>query len=76
MDNHQPHEAPVRQPGWNDPKPLTLPPPTVWPIVLPLCVVSMAWGSVTSLYITLAGLVGFVVSIIGWIGDLRHDRKN
>ncbi len=70
------HNAPPRPAGWNDPKPLKLPPPTIWPIALALAVVAMAWGAVTSYVITLFGLLGFIVSIIGWIGELRHDRKN
>ncbi|HET9870112.1 MAG TPA: hypothetical protein VFR02_06430 [bacterium] len=74
-ETHQ-HDAPPRPAGWHDPKPLKLPPPTVWPTVIALAVVSMAWGAVTSIYITLGGLIAFVVSIIGWIGELRNDRKN
>ena len=72
---HQ-HEAPPRPAGWNDPKPLKLPPPTIWPIAVAISVVCMAWGAVTSYVITIGGLITFIISIIGWIGDLRHDRKN
>jgi hypothetical protein len=52
-----------------------LPEPTVWPAMLALAITFLVWGLVTSLIITGIGLVLFVISMAGWIRDIRHERK-
>ncbi len=61
--------------GWNVPQPEKLPRPTWWPAALSLGVTMLLWGIVTSPVVTIAGLVVFAVSLIGWIGEICHERK-
>jgi hypothetical protein len=35
----------------------------------------VAWGLISSPFILGIGAVVFLVSLAGWIGDLRHERK-
>ena len=39
MSNETHHEEVPRPAGWHDPKPLKLPPPTIWPIAVAISVV-------------------------------------
>jgi hypothetical protein len=34
-----------------------------------------AWGLVTSPVVLGMGLVLFVISLAGWIGEIRHERR-
>ena len=70
-----PHQSSSPQPGWNPAKPAKIPRPTFWPAVLALGIVFLAWGIVTSGIVTAFGLVLFIVSLSGWIGEIRHERK-
>ena len=57
--------------GWNLPRPEKLPNPTYWPAVMSLGITLLLWGLITTLLITLVGLVLFASGLIGWIGELR-----
>ncbi len=59
--------------AWSKPQGVHIPEPTYMPAVLALGIVCMLWGIVTTYLITLVGLVLFVVGILGWIGELRHE---
>ena len=61
--------------GWNVPRPAHIPRPTAWPAGLALGVTFFAWGLVTSLIMVSAGLLVIVVSLAGWIGEMRHERR-
>lgn len=63
------------RPGWNEPRPEKLPEPTAWPAALALGSTLILWGFVSSLIITGVGLALFVAALAGWIGDIRHERK-
>jgi hypothetical protein len=79
MDNANKHEAGKAQPptdGWSKPQGGHIPEPTYMPLVLALGVVCMLWGIVTTYLISLVGLGLFVIGISGWIGELRHERRN
>jgi hypothetical protein len=54
-------------------KPERLPKPTYWPFFLALGLTFMGWGLLTTWYFSVAGLIVFVVSLIGWINILRHE---
>ena len=54
-------------------KPEILPKPTYWPFFLALGLTFIGWGLLTTWYFSLAGLIVFVVSLIGWINILRHE---
>ena len=60
---------------WTVLPPKKLPEPTVWPAMLALAITFLVWGLVTSLIITGIGLVLFVISMAGWIRDIRHERN-
>ncbi len=54
-------------------RPEILPKPTYWPFFMALGLTFMGWGLLTIWLISLAGLVVFVISLIGWINLLRHE---
>ena len=62
------------KPGWSVPKPEHIPRPTSWPIAMALAITLLAWGLVTSMVLLGVGLLLFVVSLAGWIGDIRNER--
>jgi len=70
--------------GWNKPKPEKLPRPGYWPFLMALGIVFILWGLAlgfnevfsTMIIISGVGLIIFIISLAGWIGDLRDERKN
>jgi hypothetical protein len=60
--------------GWNKPKPDLIPRSTAWPAALALGVTLLAWGLITSPVVLGVGVALFVVSLAGWIGEIRHER--
>lgn len=68
---------PTNTEGWSVPQPEEIPRPTYYPITLALGCVFTLFGIVTLWPMSVLGLVLFVVALIGWIGEMRHDqRKN
>lgn len=67
--------APLSQ-GWSKPQGMHIPEPTYMPVVMAIGIICMLWGIVTTYLITLVGLVLFVISIWGWIGELRHEYRH
>lgn len=61
-------------PGWHMAQPEKLPQPTYWPAAMALGVVFVFWGIVTTLAISVVGLLLTAVALGGWIGELRHER--
>jgi len=61
--------------GWNVPRPEVIPRPTWWPAATGLGIVILGWGLITSMVILAIGLALFTVSLAGWIGEIRHERK-
>jgi len=72
-ESSKPAPAALR-PGWNVPRPETLPEPCIWPATLALAITLSVWGLVTSLIITGVGILLFAVALAGWIRDIRHER--
>ena len=60
---------------WSSPKPETLAEPTWYPAALAFGVTLTAWGLIASAIVLAMGLVVVVLSLSGWIGDIRHERK-
>jgi len=59
------------------PKPVPhLPKPTVWPATTALAITLLLWGLASSLLVSLVGAVVFAVAMVGWIGDIRHERQH
>lgn len=71
-------------PGWHKPLPASLPSPGYWPAIMALGITFMVWGLAvgfnevlsTIVIVWFIGFVLFVAALIGWIGDLRHERKD
>jgi hypothetical protein len=63
------------QEDWSVPSPAAIPPPTFWPAGLAFGLTLTLWGFVTSIVIVLLGLLAAVVSLVGWIGDMRHEAE-
>lgn len=59
-------------PDWTDAKPATLPKPSYAPAAAAFGVTLGAAGVVTSFWVSIAGLIVFVLGIANWIGDLVH----
>jgi len=51
-----------------------IPDPTYMPIIMALGIMCILWGIVTTPLISLVGAILFVISIMGWIGELRHEH--
>jgi membrane-bound ClpP family serine protease len=63
------------KPGWSRPKPAVLPRPTYWPVIMALGITFLAWGIVTTWITAVLGTVLFVLSLVGWIGDIRNEPQ-
>ncbi len=64
------------RPGWNVPKPEHIPSPSYYPAGVALGVTFLLWGIVTSLVVVAIGATVLVVSLTGWIGEMRHEAKH
>jgi len=51
--------------------PEKIPAPTIWPIGLAFGVLFIFWGFIASLGLTIAGIIITIVSLAGWIADLK-----
>ncbi|HVS96531.1 MAG TPA: hypothetical protein VHE54_08585 [Puia sp.] len=54
-------------------KPAHLPEPTYWPFFLAIGVTFIGWGLISTWLIAAGGLIVFIVSLVGWINNLRHE---
>lgn len=71
-------------PGWHKPLPEHLPKAGYWPAIMALGITFTLWGLAvgfnevvsTIIILALIGLVIFSVALVGWIGDLRDERKD
>jgi hypothetical protein len=52
----------------------TIPRPTFAPAGMAFGITFSLWGLVTSPVILVVGLVVMAVSLMGWIGELRHEE--
>jgi hypothetical protein len=62
--------------GWTALPAAHLPSPTFWPAGLALAITLAFWGLVSSPVILAAGLALLVLSLLGWIKEIRHERKH
>ena len=72
---HQ-HSASPSSEGWSQPEGVHIPEPTYMPVVMAAGMVCMFWGIETTPLLSLVGGVLFVISIWGWIGELRHEHRH
>jgi hypothetical protein len=50
-----------------------LPGPSLLPLLSALAITAMVIGTTISWYVSIAGLILFVVTTVRWIGDTRRD---
>ena len=67
MPDNQPETEKIKA------KPEFLPKPTFWPFFMALGLMFAGWGLLTIWLFSAAGLLVFVISLIGWINILRHE---
>ncbi|MDB5220994.1 MAG: hypothetical protein JWO86_8921 [Myxococcaceae bacterium] len=56
-------------------QPERLPRPTFWPAGVAFGITLLMLGLLTSFVVIAIGLAVFVVSLAGWIGELRHEER-
>ncbi len=61
------------RPGWSRPKPEIIPRSTYWPILFAGGLAFMLWGTISDIWTFGAGLILFVISMIGWVNDLLNE---
>jgi hypothetical protein len=71
----EPHSPVHLRPGYSVPLPESVPRTTVWPPFAALSVMLVGWGIIMSLAIFLIGAALLATSIVGWIGEIRHERS-
>jgi hypothetical protein len=64
---------PVPDSSWGTPRPEVIPPPTYFPAATAFGATFLLWGFVTSPVVLVVGLIVLVVSIGGWLGEMRRD---
>jgi hypothetical protein len=70
--------------GWHKPLPEHLPKPGYWPAIMAMGITFILWSLAvgfnevvsTIIILFIVGLSLFTVALIGWIGDLRDERKD
>jgi hypothetical protein len=67
-------ECPKIGSDWSAARPEVIPRPTAWPAGMAFGTTFLMWGLVTSIVLIVVGLVVVVVSLIGWIGEMRHEQ--
>jgi hypothetical protein len=61
--------------GWAWARPAVVPRPTYFPAGTAFGVALVFWGIVTSPVVAGAGGLALVVSLVGWIGEIRHEPE-
>lgn len=54
-------------------QPARLPEPSYWPFFMALGLAFAGWGLLAGWLILAGGLIAFVVALVGWINNLRHE---
>lgn len=54
--------------------PEELPEPTYWPFYLAMGITFLAWGLLTMWEFSALGLILIIISLVGWINIMRHER--
>lgn len=59
---------------WSIPKPELIPRPTYFPAAMAFGLTFLLWGLVSSPVVLGVGFVVVAVSLVGWIGEMRHEE--
>ena len=54
-------------------KPEILPKPSYWPFFLALGLMFAGWGLLSTWLFSIIGLIVIIISLYGWINNLRHE---
>lgn len=54
-------------------RPTRLPSPTYWPFFMAMGLAFAGWGLIATWIIAAGGIIIFVIALIGWINNLRHE---
>jgi len=57
------------------PQPAQIPEPTYWPFVMALSICFGLWGVLTSPWLIVVGLAGFLLAAARWTGEVRRERE-
>ncbi len=52
-----------------------LPKPTYWPVTMAVAMTLIAFGIVNALLIIIIGIILLIISLVGWIGDVRDEAR-
>jgi hypothetical protein len=63
-------------PDWEPLPPEHLPRPTYFPAGLAMGITFLFWGLITSWVIFVVGLALFIAALVGWIAEIRYERKH
>lgn len=61
--------------GYSRPRPELIPRSTAWPAAMALGITFLAWGLVTSPVVLGFGIALLVLSLSGWIGEIRNEGR-
>jgi hypothetical protein len=67
-------QAAGASPGAEDSEPHVA--PTIWPLVFALSMIGLVLGAVVATWLLAAGAVVLVVSLVGWILDVRRQWRH
>jgi hypothetical protein len=67
--------GPAQRHGANEPEPIVMPRPTPWPAATAAGIALVAWGLIASAVFIVVGAALFAISLGGWIGEIRHERR-
>ena len=65
----------VSKEDWSAARPEIVPRATGWPAGAAFGITFLMWSLLTSTVLSVAGLVVFVASLAGWIGEIRHEER-
>lgn len=54
--------------------PAIIPDPTYWPFGLAFGITLFFWGFITSAILSVAGIVYMIISLAGWIMELKNEK--
>jgi hypothetical protein len=57
------------------PETSAMPRPTPWPAATAAGIALVAWGLIASAVFIIIGVALFALSLGGWIGEIRHERR-
>jgi hypothetical protein len=76
MDKEESKQEITDRANWTEARPQHLPRPTYWPFFMAMGLAFLAWGLLSGWMISGIGVVVMSVALMGWITELRHERRD